>query len=116
MDIQPITYQGRTLAACTPQRVFLSDELEARGPSDPLTRFVVEMCLYAGLILNGLLSEPYCDDDARAFARRMLVPAELYERPGPREHVYSDLHRVADALGLPARELRVQLQATAVRC
>src|SRR4051794_934435 len=58
MDIQPITYHGRTVAACTPHRVFFSDELEARDPHDPLTRFVAHMCLYAGQILNGHLPGP----------------------------------------------------------
>jgi len=28
MEIQSITYRGRTVAACTPNRVFVSDEME----------------------------------------------------------------------------------------
>jgi hypothetical protein len=43
MDIQLITYRDRALAACTATRMFVSDEIEQRGPDDPLTRFVLEM-------------------------------------------------------------------------
>jgi hypothetical protein len=45
MEIQPVTYRGRTVAACTPKRVFFSDDVEARGPEDPVKRFVCAMCL-----------------------------------------------------------------------
>ena len=44
MEIQPITYRGRTVAACTPHRVFFSEDVEVRAPEDPLRRFVEEMC------------------------------------------------------------------------
>jgi hypothetical protein len=107
MDIQPITYLGRTVAACTPQRVFLNDDLEARGAHDPLTRFVFEMCMYAGQILNGHLPGPYNDDTARAYARFMLIPAELLEHPGPGPHL--NLDAAAATLGVPADELRAEL-------
>jgi hypothetical protein len=58
MEIQPITYRGRTVAACTPRRVFFSDELEASVPENPLKRSVSEMCLYAGEVLNGHAPAP----------------------------------------------------------
>src|SRR4051812_31152379 len=103
MDIQPITYRGRTVAACTPRRVFLCDDLEARGPHDPLTRFVAHMCLYAAQTLNAQLPGPSRDDDARAYARTVLTPAELLERPGALAQLDAD--RAAAALGVPADEL-----------
>jgi hypothetical protein len=40
MTIQPITYHGRTLAACTRRRVFLSHELETLAPDDRTGLFV----------------------------------------------------------------------------
>jgi hypothetical protein len=79
MDLQPITYRGRTLAACTRNRMFLADELDAH-PESPLTEFVIAMCLYAGAVLNGVLPGPYRDQDARAYARACLIPAEVLER------------------------------------
>jgi hypothetical protein len=47
VDIQPITYRGRTVAACTQRRYFLSDEITDRDPTDPLVSFVIGMCLRA---------------------------------------------------------------------
>jgi hypothetical protein len=58
MEIQAITYQGRTVAACTRRRFFLSDELDRRAPDDPVVSFVTGMCLYAHLIANGELPGP----------------------------------------------------------
>jgi hypothetical protein len=77
MTVQPITYGGRTLAACTRQRVYLSAELEALEPDHPLHLFVLGMCLYAGEILNGHRPGPYTDHDARAHVRQQLLPREL---------------------------------------
>jgi hypothetical protein len=47
VDIQAITYRGRTVAACTRRRFFLSDDIADRDPNDPLVSFVIGMCLYA---------------------------------------------------------------------
>jgi hypothetical protein len=33
--IQPVTYRGQTVAACTAQRFFLADELASRPPAIP---------------------------------------------------------------------------------
>jgi hypothetical protein len=110
MDIQPITYQGRTLAACTQRRVFLSDELEDH-PHTALTGFVLAMCMYAGQILNGLAPGPYREAGARAYARELLIPAELVEHPGPGQQL--DIDAAAHALGVPAEELRHQLHHVA---
>jgi hypothetical protein len=107
MEIQPITYRGRTVAACTPQRVFFSDDLEAREEHDPLKRFVCEMCLYAGEVLNGHAPGPYRDADARAYARVMLIPGELLEHPGPAATLDAD--RAALEPGVPVEELQVEL-------
>jgi hypothetical protein len=35
MDIPPITYRARTVAACTRERFFLSDELDSRPAGNP---------------------------------------------------------------------------------
>ena len=82
MEIQPITYRGHTVCACTPNRVFFSDDLETRGPEDPLKRFVCAMCLYAGDVFAGEVPGPYSDEDARVYARAVLIPGELLELPG----------------------------------
>jgi hypothetical protein len=107
MIIQVIAYQGRTLAACTRRRVFLSRELETLDPDDPVRLFVLGMCLYAGEILNGHRPGPYRDEDARAHVRRLLIPAELLERPDLRVEV------VAAGLCVPIEEVRAA--HTAVR-
>jgi hypothetical protein len=71
MEIQPITYHGRTVAACTPQRFFLSDEMERRLPDDPELNFVLAMVLYARDVAHGRQPGPYTDADAvRARAAR----------------------------------------------
>ena len=61
MEIQPITYRGRTVAACTPHRVFFSEAVEVRALEDPLRRFVEDMCQYVAEVDEG--------DDFRAGAR-----------------------------------------------
>ena len=99
MDIQPITYRGRTVAACTRGRIFLADALERRRPGDPELTFVLYMCAYAGDVARGLLPGPYSDADACSYARACLIPAELLERPE------LDVQRAAAALGVPAAEL-----------
>ena len=80
MDIQAITYRGRTVAACTRRRFFLSDDIADRDPNDPLVSFVIGMCLYARLVAAGDMPGPYTDDDARAYARDCLIPDELLDR------------------------------------
>ena len=100
MDIQPITYRGRTVAACTRERIFLADALEGRLPGDPELTFVLYMCAYAGDVARGELPGPYTDADARRYARACLIPTELLERPA------LDVHSAAPALGVPAAELQ----------
>jgi hypothetical protein len=99
MTLQAITYRGRTVAAATPTRFFLSDELEQRAPGDPELTFVAFMCAYAMDILSGVLAGPYNEGDARRYARAALIPAELAERP--------ELHleHTARALQVPVDEL-----------
>jgi hypothetical protein len=101
VDIQAITYSGRTVAACTRRRFFLSDDIADRDPDDPLVRFVIGMCLYARLVAVGDVPVPYRDEDARAYARECLIPDELLDRDG------LDINRVAAWLRIPRRELRV---------
>jgi hypothetical protein len=95
MDLQPITYRGRTVAACTRERIFLADAIEHRQPGDPELTFVLYMCDVA----RGLLAGPYTDADARRYARARLIQAELLERPT------LDVPSAAVALGVPAGEL-----------
>lgn len=45
MEILPITYRGRTVAACTPTRMYFSDALEAHETQAPPRQFVCAMCL-----------------------------------------------------------------------
>jgi len=100
MSLQTITYQGQTVAAAARERFILSDELAARRPDDPERTFILFMCLYARDVALGVLPGPYCDEDARRFARACLIPAELLERPA------LNIARAAAALGVPAAELQ----------
>ena len=110
MDIQAITYRGRTVAACTRRRFFLSDDIADRDPNDPLVSFVIGMCLYAHLVAAGDAPGPYTDDAARAYARECLIPDELLDR----DEV--DVESVAAWLRVPAGELRFALvQRAALR-
>jgi hypothetical protein len=100
MDIQAITYRGRTVAACTRERILLASALEHRPPGDRELTFVLYMCAYARDVARGMLPGPYTDADARRYARAALIPAELLERRG------LDVDRAAAALGVPADELQ----------
>lgn len=102
MQLQPVTYRGRTVAVATARRYFLSGELACRPVTDPERTFVVFMAAYARDVAAGLLSGPYRDEDARLFARTCLIPAELLERPG------LDTERAAAALGVPSTEFKTQ--------
>ena len=73
MTVQPITYGGRTVAACTRRRAFLSAELDTLPADHPRRLLVMAMCLYAGEILNGLRTGPYRDSDARDYAIALLL-------------------------------------------
>jgi hypothetical protein len=99
MDVQPITYRGRIVAACTGECFLLADDLAYRAPGDPELVFVVAMCSYATDIAQGLLPGPFDDADAHRYARAFLIPEELLERQE------LDVGRAAAALGLPADEL-----------
>jgi hypothetical protein len=99
MDVQPITYRGRIVAACTRECFLLADDLAYRAPGDPELVFVVAMCSYASDIAQGLLPGPFDDADAHRYARAFLIPEELLERPE------LDVDRAAVALGLPPDEL-----------
>jgi hypothetical protein len=99
MKLQPITYRGQTVAAATPERFFLADELRNRPPGDPETAFVCYMCAYAREILRGRMPGEYCERDARRFAQAALIPGELLER----EHI--NTRHAAATLGIPEREL-----------
>ena len=99
MKLQPITYQGHTVAAATAQRFFLADELRSRPPGDPETVFVCYMCAYAREILTARLPGPYTEAKARQFAPAALIPGELLERD------QLDVKHAAATLGLPAHKL-----------
>jgi hypothetical protein len=99
MQLQVITYRGGVVAACTPTHSCLVEELELRPASDPERTFVLFMCAYACLVLRGELPGPFCDSDARLFARCALIPLEVVERDD------LDLARLAAGLRVPAAEL-----------
>jgi hypothetical protein len=100
MDVQPITYRGRIIAACTGECFLLADDLAYRPPGDPELVFVVTMRAYAIDIARGLLPGPFDALDACRYARAVLIPEELLERPA------LDVERAAEALGVPAAEIR----------
>jgi hypothetical protein len=100
MDVQPITYRGRIVAACTAECFLLADELAYRAPGDPELVFVVAMCSYANDMPEACSPAPFNDTDARRYARAFLIPGELLERSE------LDVDRTAVALGVPAEELR----------
>jgi hypothetical protein len=100
MNVQPITYRGRIVAATTAECILLADDLAYRPPGDPELVFVVTMCAYASDIARGLLPGPYDHAEACRYARAVLIPEELLERPA------LDVDRAAAALGVPADELR----------
>ncbi len=60
---------------------------------------MIYMCAYAGDVLRGELPGPYSDRDAVRYARAALIPERLLHQPG------LDVERVAQAFGIPAREL-----------
>ena len=98
--MQPITYRGRIVTACTSKCFLLADDLAYRAPGDPELVFVVAMCSYATDIAQGLLPGPFDDDDACRYTRAFLIPEELLERPE------LDVDRAAAALGVPADQRR----------
>ena len=64
MDVQPITYRGRVVAACTAECFLLADDLAYRPSGDPELVFVVMMCASASDIARGLLPGPYGKDQS----------------------------------------------------
>ncbi len=90
MALQPITYRGEVLAAASPTRFLLSDELRRRRAGDPELTFVLYMTVFAREILAGELPGVYSDERALRYARAALIPDELLERPlisrTPHEH------------------------------
>lgn len=111
MDLQAITYRGRTVAAATATKFFLSPSYDDRPDGDPELNVVLHMCCYARDIFAGQLRGPYTEQDARA--RACLIPAELVERPE------LDVARAAVALQVPVDELHVARAlhfATATTC
>lgn len=101
MSTQLITLHGHVRAICTARRVFLVDE------TAPDTPFVLAMSVYATAILDGQLPGPYQQARARAYARALLIPAELLEPP----RQTGDPEPVAVWLGVPVDELQVALCA-----
>ncbi len=99
MELQPILYRGRLVAAGGPERFFLSPTLDRRPAGDPECTFVCFMCFYAGEVIRGELPGPYSDQHAVAFARAALIPERLIEAEA------LDVERVAQAFGIPSREL-----------
>lgn len=97
-----ITYQGRIRAVCSPLRAHLTDPPGTDAGDEP---FVLAMCLYAGAILNHAVPGPYRETRARAYARELLIPAELLDRRGSG----LDVEALAAWLGVPARELALEL-------
>ncbi len=68
-QLQIVTYGGKTVAVCTAQRFFLTDELAARPPGDPKLTFVVMMCAYALDMAAGILPGPLTRAEHAAISR-----------------------------------------------
>jgi len=105
MGMLMVTYQREPRAFCTRRRVFLVDDLDSGRPDLP---FVLTMCVYAGAVLNQRLPGPYDEWDARAFARRCLIPREVIETPAQAWNV----EELSRWLGVPVAELRLARRLT----
>jgi len=100
MGFLMVTYRQQPRAFCTRRRVFMVDDLDSGAADLP---FVLAMCVYAGAVLNGRVSGPYRESDARAFARACLIPAEIAERGRTAWKV----DQLSSWLGVPPDEFRV---------
>jgi hypothetical protein len=80
--VDEIRYQGRLVAVVAGGGGAIFDpRLEARGPYDPLLRFVAAMCRFAMEVELGLEPGPYTDERAERYARERLLPEESTRRP-----------------------------------
>ncbi len=79
-DMQPITYRTRSVAIASPERFWLTDEIDALPTGNPLKTWACFMCLYARDVLTGVLPSPYTDADAELFARAALIPDTALQR------------------------------------
>jgi hypothetical protein len=69
MDVQPLTYRGRIVAAGTGECFLVADDLAYRAPGGPELVFIGAMCAYASDIAQGLLPGPFDGADARVATR-----------------------------------------------
>jgi len=68
-----VSYQGEIVAVAGATRAHLLLEVEERHDDDPVVRFVLAMCLYAGRLKGAEPSVPYDDERAEYFARALLM-------------------------------------------
>ncbi len=74
-----VSYQGEIVAVAGATRAYLVPRIEERGPDDPVVRFVLAMCLYAGRLKTADSALGYSDERAEYFARSLLVDDDEFQ-------------------------------------
>jgi hypothetical protein len=98
--VQEIRYQGRPVAVVVDcDRAIFDPQIQARGPYDPLLRFVAAMCRLAMEIELRLEPGPYTDERAECYARDLLVPPGEYDALASLPDAY-----LAARFGVPAEQ------------
>lgn len=106
----PVEYRGELVALVSRERAhIISPWLLERPAGDPELRFVAFMCLCCVEVLSGRLAGPFTNELAEAWARVALIgPDQLAELEG------SSDEDVADALNVPAEQVRIARHAPVV--
>jgi hypothetical protein len=99
LGYQFVLYRGEIVAYVRAAGLQLSAELNARPEDDPYRRMAWRMAQYALAACRDQLGFPYTDEDARMFARKILIPRELQER------TLSNPSQTAIQIGVPIHEL-----------
>ncbi len=74
-----VSYQGEIVAVAGATRAYLVPQLEERGSDDPVVRFVLAMCLYAGRLKKGDAPVAFSDERAEYFARSLLIDDDEFK-------------------------------------
>jgi hypothetical protein len=101
--MRPIRYADRTVALCDGDDVLLAPEIAVLEPDHPTRRWVSMQCVYSAEVDAGATPGGACGysaTDAERYARRELMPAELF---CPLAH-WSD-HRLAEAFAVPLEQI-----------
>lgn len=99
LGYQFVVYREEIVAMVSSAGLHLTAELQARPENDGYRRMALRMAQYALAACRGQLDVPYTDEDARMFARKILLPRELQERKLPNPS------QTAIQIGVPIHEL-----------